>query len=78
MSHLKREDAHFLIDVEFSRPVEVEDGVEGSWMSIKEELIIREAVVCDQLHDGRVCLHCAQAAQAGVGVLVSWGDYKKS
>ena len=55
--------------MEFPRPVEVEDGVEGSGMAIKEELIIREAVVCDQLQDGGVGLHSAQAAQTGVRVL---------
>ena len=57
--------------MEFSRPVEVEDGVEWSGMSIKEELIVRQAVVCDQIQDGRVGLHGAQAAKAGVGVLKS-------
>ena len=67
--HLKREYAHFLIDMEFPRPVEVEDGVEGSRMPIKEVLIVRETVVSDQLQDVSVSLHRAQAAQAGVGVL---------
>ena len=58
--------------MEFSRPVEVEDGVEWSGMSIKEELIVRQAVVGDQVQDGRVGLHGAQAAKAGVRVLRSY------
>ena len=67
--HLKCEDTHFLIDMEFPRPVEVEDGVEWSGMTIKEVFIVREAVVSDQRQDVSVSLHRAQAAQAGVGVL---------
>ena len=55
--------------MEFPRPVEVEDGVEGSRMPIKEVFVVREAVVCDQIQDVSVGLHSAQAAQAGVRVL---------
>ena len=55
--------------MKFPCPVEVEDGVEGSRMPIKEVFIVCEAVVSDQLQDVSMGLHSAQAAQAGVGVL---------
>ena len=38
-------------------------------MPIKEELVVREAVVSGQLQQARVGLHTAQAAQARVGIL---------
>ena len=69
MCHLKREDTHFFIDMEFASSVKVEDGVEWSRMSIKEVLVISEAVVSGQLQDPGVGLHTAQAAQARVTIL---------
>ena len=38
-------------------------------MSIKEVLVVREAVVSGQLQDAGVGLHTAQAAQARVRIL---------
>ena len=55
--------------MEFARSVKVEDGVEWSRMSIKEVLVVREAVVSGQLQDTGVGLHTAQAAQARVRIL---------
>ena len=61
---LEGQDTHVLVDVEFARPVEVEDGVEGPWVAIKEVLVLNEIVVCHKIHDLLMGLHSSQISQS--------------
>ena len=56
--------------MQLASPVEVEDGVEGARMSVKEVLIVDETVVSDQVHDLLVRLHSAESAESGVRKLL--------
>ncbi len=62
---LEGEDAHVLVDVELSCPVEVEDGVERPGVSVKEVLVVNEAVVGNKVHNLLMGLHSRQEAQPG-------------
>ena len=50
--------------MQLASPVEVEDGVEGARMSVKEVFIVDETVVSDQVHDLLVRLHSAESAKS--------------
>ena len=52
--------------MQLPRPVEVEDGTEGARVAIEEVLILDEAVVVAELHDGVVVVALPQAAQPRV------------
>ena len=48
LAHLESQHTHVLVDVELPGPVEVEDGVEGAGMAVKEVLVLNQVVVCHQ------------------------------
>ena len=64
-SDLEGQDTHVLVDVQLARPVEVQDGVEGSGVAVKEVFVLDEAVVRRQTHDLLVGGHPGQMAQPG-------------
>ena len=53
--------------MEFSRSIEVEDCVEGSGMSVEEELVLHYGVVAADRDDLLVCSGPGELAQAGEG-----------
>ena len=63
----ERQHAHLLHEVQLPSPVEVEDGGEGAGVTVEEVLVLDEAVVVAQLHDGVVALAVAEAAKPCVG-----------
>lgn len=58
------ERAHLLHHVQLARAVEVKDGGEGSRVSVKEVLVVSQAVVVAYLHDGVVGVAVPQLAQS--------------
>ena len=62
---LEGEDTHILVNVEFSCPVEVEDGVERPGVAVKEVFVVNEAVVSNQVHNLLMGLHSGQVAKSG-------------
>ena len=62
---LEGEDTHILVDVEFSCPIKVEDGVERPGVAIKEVFVVNEAVVSNQVHNLLMGLNSGQIAQPG-------------
>ena len=67
---MESEDTHLIRHVKLARPVEVEDGVEGPRVAVKEVLVVEEGVVGAQVHDGSMGVGLAQAAKARVGELL--------
>ena len=61
---LECQHTHLLIHMQLASPVEVEDGVEGARMSVKEVFIVDQTVVSDQVHDLLVRLHSAESAES--------------
>ena len=52
--------------MEFTRPVEVEDGREGARVSVEEVLVVDQWVIVAQFDDGLVTVAVPQTAQSGV------------
>ena len=60
------DDAHLLHQVELTRPVEVEDGREGSRVPVEEVFVVQQRVVVAEFHDGLVTVTVTQTPQSGV------------
>ena len=60
-------DTHLVGKVKFSSSVKVEDCVEGSGMSVEEELVLHDGVVAADRDDLLVCSGPGELAQSGEG-----------
>ena len=59
-------DAHLFDQVQFARPVKVQDRAEGARMSVEEVLVVHQRVVVAQFDDGLVGGAVTQPTQSGV------------
>ena len=57
-------DAHLVGEMEFSRSIEVEDGVEGSRVAIKEELVLDDRIIAAEGDDLLVGSSSGEKAQS--------------
>ena len=63
----KGKDAHFIGQVQLSRPIEIEDGVEGSGVSVEEELVLNDGIIAAERDDLLVGSSSGEKAQPGEG-----------
>ena len=67
LAHLESQHTHVLVDVQLPRPVEVEDGVEGAGMAVKEVLVLNQVVVRHQTHHLLMALNSGKVAKSEKG-----------
>ena len=59
-------DAHLLDQMQFTRPVEIEDGRKGTRMAVEKVFVVHEGVVVTEIHNGLVTVAVSQSTEASV------------
>ena len=63
----KGKNTHFIGQVQLSRPIEIEDGVEGSGVSVEEELVLNDGIIAAERDDLPMGSSSGEKAQSGEG-----------